>query len=102
MFIIGKLVDLCAMQKNCAELETIFGFTYFFINIIFVFRKLVLNSTNELDNIIPLPENWEETKGIYRLENVRHNYIGVHWRRADFLRAHAEHVPSIQNTAKQV
>ncbi|EDO42964.1 predicted protein, partial [Nematostella vectensis] len=64
------------------------------------FRRKVLQSTDEEDNTL-MDEDWRKNK---KQEGVAKGgpYIGVHLRRADFLYAHPDKVPSLDNVAKQL
>jgi peptide-O-fucosyltransferase len=64
------------------------------------FRESILGSTDELDKTLLMP-NWENQKPKAGTA-IGGDYLCIHWRRRDFIRAHASEVPSIEGTVKQV
>lgn len=57
----------------------------------------MFNSTDENDRT-EWPSRFEQQERLA----IGGNFICVHWRRGDFLRAHARDLPSVKEAAKQV
>uniref|UniRef100_A0AC35TUQ7 GDP-fucose protein O-fucosyltransferase 2 n=1 Tax=Rhabditophanes sp. KR3021 TaxID=114890 RepID=A0AC35TUQ7_9BILA len=64
------------------------------------FRKETFGSDDDKDKTV-LDKEWELTERKHG-EAVGGEYICVHWRRGDFVRAHAKEIPSIKGTAHQI
>ncbi|XP_076458289.1 GDP-fucose protein O-fucosyltransferase 2-like isoform X2 [Babylonia areolata] len=64
------------------------------------FRREFLDSTDEKDNTV-LEDDWRKMERKHG-EAKGGPYVAAHLRRADFLYARPEDVPSIENTAKQL
>lgn len=64
------------------------------------FRREKLNSTDEEDNTV-MDDDWRNNK---KKEGSAKGgpYLAVHLRRADFLYAHPEKVPSLDGVVKQI
>ncbi|CAB3403492.1 unnamed protein product [Caenorhabditis bovis] len=63
------------------------------------FREKFLESTDRMDKTI-MEQDW--TKERARRNAIGGPYIGVHWRRRDFVNARSNELPSIKGTAKLI
>uniref|UniRef100_A0A1I7XA99 GDP-fucose protein O-fucosyltransferase 2 n=1 Tax=Heterorhabditis bacteriophora TaxID=37862 RepID=A0A1I7XA99_HETBA len=63
------------------------------------FREKALFSSDILDNTV-LPSSWRDE--VKRGPTRGGEFVCVHWRRRDFIRAHGKELPSIQGTARQL
>ncbi|KAF2365376.1 GDP-fucose protein O-fucosyltransferase [Trinorchestia longiramus] len=64
------------------------------------YRHAVLNSTDDADGVTVFPD-WTLQKRAPRAPTGG-PYLGVHWRRQDYLRARPGQVPTVQHTARQL